>query len=327
MKTSLRARIRWRMECLARWTNGLLVRMGPGAFIWFHRPWPLRKLYMRPALTIQPLGGGLGDELMCLPIFEEIKRRNPSCRISFVTRRPDFFRHQPNVDEVLTEAPDRRVMTLAYNFVIPPPRPLMSLMGECIGINARFPRIPALRVTPSPAAKKLIESLPGPLVVVQPVASGWTTNKNWPLPYWKQCARLLAVDFDVLEVGTHSVLPADEIGGRFVSMAGQTSLEDLAYLISKADLFIGPSSSGMHLANAYDVPALIIFGGYESPSGYDFANVHPLYSPVPCAPCWRQTCPYDLKCLHAIQPGTVVEQALRLLGGSLAPPKPGPVRD
>jgi ADP-heptose:LPS heptosyltransferase len=314
----LAVRIRWRMEWLARWINGLLVRMGPAAFIWFHRPWPLRNIYMRPALKVRCLGGGLGDELMCLPIFEEIKRRNPGCRISFVTRRPTFFRNQPQVDEVLTVAQGRGAVTLVYNYVIPPPRPLISLMAECAGINARFNRIPAPCVTPSASAKALIESLARPLVVVQPVASGWTTNKNWPLPYWKECARLLASDFQVLEVGTEAVLPASEMGGRFVSVAGETSLDDFAYYISQADLFIGPSSSGMHLANAYDVPALIIFGGYESPVGYDFPNVHALYSPVECAPCWRQDCPYDLKCLRAITPENVLIEARKALKLSMA---------
>jgi ADP-heptose:LPS heptosyltransferase/glycosyltransferase involved in cell wall biosynthesis len=312
-------RVRWRKDLLEPWINRQLVRMGPGAFIGFHWPWPAHKPYMRRALTIQALGDGLGDELMCLPIIEEIKRRNPRCRIRFVTRRPEFFRGQPQVDDVAKEKPGRRVVKLVYNSVIPPPRPLISLMGECVGIDMRFPRIPPLQVKPSDQVKSLIESLPRPLLVVQPLATGRTTNKNWPLPYWKECVRSLAAEFHVVEVGNEPVLPAEEIGGRFTSVSGGTTLHDLAYVISQADLFIGPSSGGMHLANAYDVPALIIFGGYESPEGYDYDNVHPLYSPVVCAPCWRQTCPYDLKCLHAIKPATVVAQALRMLGKSPAP--------
>jgi ADP-heptose:LPS heptosyltransferase/glycosyltransferase involved in cell wall biosynthesis len=316
---TLRARIRWRWELIGRWINGLLVRMGPRAFIAFHWPWPVPKPYMRRTLSIQPLGGGLGDELMCLPVFAEIKRLNPRCRIRFVTRRPEFFRGQPQVDEVAQAKPDGGVMKLVYNYVIPPPRPLISLMAECVGIDQRFPRIPAPRVTPGEAVRGLIEGLPRPLIVVQPLASGWTTNKNWPLPYWKQCVRSLATDFHVVEVGNDPVLPAEEMGLRFTSVSGGTTLDDLAYVISQADLFIGPSSSGMHLANAYDIPALILFGGYEEPSGYDYKNVHPLYSPVECAPCWRQTCPYELKCLHAIHPAAVVEQALRMLGKMPAP--------
>ncbi len=310
---SLRARIGWRLEVLGDWIDGILTRMGPRAFIGFHWPWPVRKPYMRPALTVRPLGSGLGDELMCLPVFEEIKRRNPGCRITFVTRHPDFFRGQREVDEVVKGGPGVRALKLTYGPIVPPRRPLISLMGECVGIRARFPRIPPPRVNASEAVRKTIESLARPLLVVQPLASGWTTNKNWPLGYWKECARSLAAEYQVVEVGTEPVLPTEGMGSRFSSMAGRTSLDDLAYIISEADLFIGPSSSGMHLANAYGVPALIIFGGYESPGGYEYENVHPLYTPVPCAPCWRQTCPYELKCLHAIAPGTVVAEALRLL--------------
>jgi len=302
-----------------RWLDRLLVRLGPGAFIGFHWPWPIKKPYMHRAVTIQALGASLGDELMCLPIIEEIKRRNPACRVRFVTHRPEFFRGQPQIDDVAREKPGRQVIKLVYDSVLPPPRPLISLMGECVGISKRFRRIPPLRVRPCERVTRLIESLPRPFIVVQPLGSGSTANMNWPLDNWKECVRTLATDFHVIEVGNDPVLPVNEMGWRFTSVSGGTTLHDLAYVISKADLFIGPSAGGMHLANAFDIPALIIFGGYESPSGYDYDNVHPVYSDVPCAPCWRQSCPYDLKCLHAVEPAAIVTQALRMLGKRPAP--------
>jgi ADP-heptose:LPS heptosyltransferase len=190
----------------------------------------------------------------------------------------------------------------------------MSLMAECIGINKRFRRIPTLRIKPSDTVTKMINGLPRPLIVVQPLATGRASEMTWPLRYWKECVRSLAVEFQVVEVGNDPVLPVEEIGGRFLSVSGGTTLHDLAYVISQADLFIGPTSGGMHLANAFDIPALIIFGGYESPSGYDYDNVHPLFSKPSCAPCWAETCPHDLKCFHAIEPATVVTQAFRMLG-------------
>jgi ADP-heptose:LPS heptosyltransferase/glycosyltransferase involved in cell wall biosynthesis len=317
--TSLGARIQWRKAQALGWINGLLVRMGPKAFIGFHWPWPLRKPWMRDRITIQPLGGGLGDELMCLPILAEIKRRNPACKIRFVTRRPEFFRGQPGVDDVTAPEPGRRACMLVYNYVIPPPRPLITLMAECAGIEGRFPRIPPLKITPSDFIKGHVDGLARPLVVVQPQASGWTTNKNWPAPYWQELVRSLTAEAQVIEVGNASVLPAGEMGARFTSVCGSTSIDDLAYAISQADLFIGPISSGMHLANAFEVPALILFGGYEEPAGHDYPNVHPIYSAVECAPCWRQTCPYALKCLHAIQPQSVFAEAMKLLHRIPAP--------
>jgi len=314
---------RYRRE-FPQWLNRILVHLGPAAYIALHWPWPMDKPYMRRSLTVQALGGGLGDELMCLPVIAEIKRLNPKCRVRFVTRRPDFFRTQPHIDEVAKERPGRRVLKLVYNSVLPPPRPLITLMAECVGISDRFRRIPTLDVKPGKNVVKLIKHLPRPLVVVQPLATGWTGNKNWPLPYWIECVRSLTADFHVVEVGNDPVLPVEEMGPRFTSVSGGTTLHDLAYVISQADLFIGPSSGGMHLASAFDVPALIIFGGYERPSGYDYRNVEALYTPVACAPCWRQTCPYELMCLHSIKPETVVARARQMLGQKPAA-KPAPM--
>jgi ADP-heptose:LPS heptosyltransferase len=66
----------------------------------------------------------------------------------------------------------------------------------------------------------------------------------------------------------------------------------------------------MHLAAAYQIPALIIFGGYESPTGLPYPNVTPFYTPEPCAPCWLPAnCPYELKCQRKILPAAVFAAA------------------
>jgi ADP-heptose:LPS heptosyltransferase len=272
----------------------------------------MRKPYQRDSLILKPVGGGIGDELMCLPVFEEIKRRNPACRITFVTRRPDFFREHPAIDAVCEESP--RALTLAYHYALPPPRPLMTLMSECAGIIGDFTKINAPPLRPSDEVRALIDALPRLPVVIQPLASQWTTNKSWPLESWELLIRDLLKDGPVLEIGTEPAFPAETFPPGFVSMAGRTTIEDLAYVISRARLFIGPSSGGMHLANAYGVKSVIIFGGYESPEGYHYPFASALYTPVECAPCWRQTCPYNLKCLRAITPERVASEARRALG-------------
>ena len=95
-------------------------------------------------------------------------------------------------------------------------------------------------------------------------------------------------------------------GARFHSFAGATTLEEFAWIISQAAVFVGPSSGGMHLANAFQVRSVIIFGGYESPEGYQYPRTQAFDSAVSCAQCWLTTpCPYKLKCLTAIHPEDV----------------------
>ena len=95
---------RLRATAMSRWArlrnavNSTLAGWGPNAFIWAHWPWPLRKPWQRSRLRVQGTGGGVGDEMMALPIFTEIKRRNPRCHITFLTFRPDFFRGHPAID-------------------------------------------------------------------------------------------------------------------------------------------------------------------------------------------------------------------------------------
>ncbi len=291
--------------------NSTLAGWGPNAFIWAHWPWPLRKPWQRSRLRVRGPGGGVGDEMMALPILTEIKRRNPRCHITFLTFRPDFFRGHPAIDafEQRTWAdPDPPSIKLAYDHHVPPPRPLMQLMGECVGFSKSFDQ---LERPPAPLGTGILErvkSLPRPWIVIQPRSSGWTANKDWPADSWDELVKGITKMGSVIEVGTDSPLSASAYGRNFISLVGGTTLEELACVISAADLFVGPVSGGMHLANAFHVPAVIIIGGYEEPRGHPYKEVAFFYSPVECAPCWAKTCPFDLKCLRAISADAVLSK-------------------
>ena len=315
LKQRIAATKEWQIARFKLLVNGLLTRLGPRVFIAVHWPWPLRKPYQRKRLRLQASGGGIGDELMCTPIFSEIKRRNPGCHITFITRFPDFFRAHPDLDEVVLSdgTPDRSAIRFAYHYMIPPPRPLMSLMGECVGLAMNFDRLTPPPITPSSEIREALKSTGRQRVVIQPRSSRWTTNKNWPEEKWRALIGLLASRFEVIEVGHDPLFAEGEFGNHYRSFAGKTDLTDLAYIISQADLFIGPSSGGMHLANAFKVKSVILFGGYESPEGYRYPQTRSFYTPVPCAPCWKRSCPYDIQCLRAIEPENVFAAGLSLL--------------
>jgi ADP-heptose:LPS heptosyltransferase len=304
----LRASYAWKKRQVVTAWHGLLTRRGARAVLCFRWLWPRRPPFTRARLRLYTVGGGIGDELMATPIFREVRRRNPQCHITFVTRHPAIFFANLHLDAVEPYSIPAILdaVELTYALVLPPPRPLITLMAECLGLILPAGPLEPPDVTPTPKLRATCAALARPLIVVQPQASQWTPNKQWPVASWKELVRLLAAEFDVVEVGKETLFPQHDFGTRFRSLAGATRMEDFAWIISQATVFIGPVSGGMHFASAFRVRSVIIFGGYESPSGFHYPLMQAFYSPVPCAPCWLTTpCPYERKCLSAIRPEEV----------------------
>ncbi len=92
-------------------------------------------------------------------------------------------------------------------------------------------------------------------------------NKNWP--FGKLAALLKRLQSDtktkiVLIGGPEDAEKcrrlATAAGPDCSSLAGQLSLDESAWLISRASLFFGPDSGPAHLATAVKTPALVIYG-------------------------------------------------------------------
>jgi ADP-heptose:LPS heptosyltransferase len=99
-----------------------------------------------------------------------------------------------------------------------------------------------------------------------------------------------------------------------VSLAGQTSVPELAGVINRAALVLANNSGPLHLADALNRPMVIMYSGAEwetqwQPRG---APATLLRRPTPCSPCFAFTCPYGMECLD-FAPAEVVEAALTLL--------------
>lgn len=302
--------ISWRWRRFLLWFFGKLARVGPRFHIHARWPWPIRKPWRRERLHIYPIEGGLGDELMCSPILAEIKRRNPQCEITFCSRYPAMFEGNPHIDhlETLQLGVNDKGHGLIYRNAKPPPRPLMDMMAECVGlIMKRVVFTPPDLKNVSPDLKAAVDAIPEPRIVIQPKPGHWTPNKEWPVEHWRELIGNLLDDYNVIEVGEESVFK-DLKSPRFHRFAGKTNLTEFACIISKATLFLGAPSSGMHFAGAFNIPASIVFGGYESPAGYRYKLKNTFYNPVPCAPCWLTTpCPFDHKCLRGIEPARVID--------------------
>jgi ADP-heptose:LPS heptosyltransferase len=106
--------------------------------------------------------------------------------------------------------------------------------------------------------------------------------------------------------------------GRARDLTGQTTIEQLPLLLSKASLFIGNDTGTTHIAAKLGIPTICIFSGTSDhrvwqPTG---ANARTIRCAIDCSPCHldrREECPVGVKCLTLISVDEVLDTALAML--------------
>lgn len=159
-----------------------------------------------------------------------------------------------------------------------------------------------------------------PFAVIAPGAS--CPARRYDEARFAEAARLIAA---------HSRLPIVAVGNERdagaakniaaasngASLAGLTSIPQLAAVLSRASLVVCNDSGPMHLADAFATPQVVLYSGTELESQW-----RPRRSPhvllrreTDCSPCYRFECPYAMACLD-IPPAAVAEAAAGLLADS-----------
>lgn len=99
------------------------------------------------------------------------------------------------------------------------------------------------------------------------------------------------------------------------NLAGKLSLNELAYVISRLDLFVTNDSGPMHIAAAVKTPVVALFGPedpvytrpYTSPALYRI-----VHKELSCRPCIDKRCDRPV-CMESIKPEDVLQACLELL--------------
>lgn len=102
----------------------------------------------------------------------------------------------------------------------------------------------------------------------------------------------------------------------FIDLSGEIPLRCLPALLSKATVMITNDSGPMHIAAAFGVPVIALFGPTSAiRTGPYGPGHHVLTGRVSCSPCFSRVCRHEpeLECLHLIKPTQVVEIARALL--------------
>jgi len=114
------------------------------------------------------------------------------------------------------------------------------------------------------------------------------------------------------EVGIVTAIDA-ALAGNCVNMAGKTTVRQLMALIKRCCFFVTNDSGPMHIAAAFAVPLVAIFGPTDhlgtAPCSEKAVIVR---QPVDCAPCKLRVCPTDHRCMTAVTIEQVVQASEQL---------------
>lgn len=171
---------------------------------------------------------------------------------------------------------------------------------------------------------------PADTVIVLNPATTWQT-KCWPPEHFARLGNLLQQQgAKILLTGAKSDIPLineirEAVKGETISLAGGTSLKDLAAVAQKCDLFVSGDTGPLHIAAAVGAPTLSLYGPTDprayAPVGEQHAAV---LSPVSCRLCHKRRCD-DFICMARIEPETVYQEALKLLEKTKCRAKSQPV--
>jgi heptosyltransferase-2 len=215
---------------------------------------------------------------------------------------------------------EARVGLLTHRLKNPAHKPPMvafysALSGEADVAGDR----PALALPPAEADAALqpLGLAAGGYYVLAPGAE-YGPAKRWPALHFGQLARLLDAPVVLLGSAKEAALTAaiaQAAPERSIDLAGRTTLAQAFALIAAARSVVSNDSGLMHVAAAFGVPQIALFGS-SSPLHTPPLNAQaqvvwlkqdPVYAPpLDCAPCFQRDCPLGhTRCLNDIAPARV----------------------
>jgi len=167
-----------------------------------------------------------------------------------------------------------------------------------------------------------------PLVILNPGA-GYGPAKCWPPSYFAQVADALISSRGANVLISSGPKERPIVDAVMRAMRGRAidlqhhglTLGSLKEIIRRCDLMITNDTGPRHIAAAWGVPVITVFGPtHPQWTEIYFARERQLSIPVFCGPCQKKICPLDHRCMTGLGPERVLAAADELLAEQPLPP-------
>lgn len=177
-------------------------------------------------------------------------------------------------------------------------------------------------------ARELLESMHvrnGDLLVGLSPGAIYGGAKRWPEERFSKIGDLAAQKWGakILIMGTHKERKichdvCRKMTQKTINLCGRTNLGEAMGVISLCHYFVTNDSGLMHIAAALGIPTVAIFGSTDLvTTGPKGARTRIVRHETECAPCLKQECPTDHRCMLRIDPEDVWHEMNILKGESL----------
>jgi heptosyltransferase II len=162
------------------------------------------------------------------------------------------------------------------------------------------------------------------LLGINPGAS-YGSAKRWYPKEFAKVASELSNQYDIVIFGGYEEVDiANDIEkyliedgvNNYKNLVAKTTITDLINQISKLDLFITADSGPMHIASAFQVPTVAIFGPTRVHETAQWMNKNSIVvkKNLACQPCMRRSCPLKHhNCMKLIDTSDVLSAAKELI--------------
>lgn len=110
---------------------------------------------------------------------------------------------------------------------------------------------------------------------------------------------------------------ASRLDCRSIVLSGATTIRELMAVVKRCRLLITNDTGPMHIAAAYGVPVVAVFGPTDSRTTAPYGQAQAVVrEAVDCAPCLLRECPIDHRCMTRISVDRVFEAAMQQVSKS-----------